>query len=76
MDFYILKTLPFKIEVKNVGNEMTPNERISVGFVHDILKFNFLTETIKNEFDKSNGNSLILSGILFYFYKIYFQVGQ
>lgn len=44
---------------------MIPSEKISVGFIHDILKFNFLIEVIKNEFDKSN-NSLILSGILIF----------
>ena len=45
---------------------MIPNEIINVGFVHDILKFNFLIEVIKDEFDMSN-NSLILSGILIFF---------
>ena len=61
MDFFILKTLPLKIEVKNSGTSLIPREQIAIGFLHDIIKNVYLIEAIKDEFNESE-NSEILSG--------------
>ena len=50
-----------KIEVKNLGSKLVPNERIAIGFVHDSIKNNYLIESIKDELDVSE-DSKILSG--------------
>ena len=50
MDYNILRNLPLKIEVKNLGTELQPNEQIAIGFVHDIVKNSYLISAIKREF--------------------------
>ena len=50
MDYHILKTLPLKIEVKNLGSKLIPKELIAIGFIHDIVKNTYLLEAIKDEF--------------------------
>ena len=42
MYYYILKLLPLKIEFKNEGNDVNIKEKTAVGFVHDIIKNNYL----------------------------------
>ena len=52
--------MPLKIEIKNLGNNLIPNEEIGVGFTHDIIKNIFIVEAIKDELTTS-GNCKLLS---------------
>ena len=61
MYYYILKCLPVKIEFKNEGNNIDIEEKIAVGFIHDIIKNNYVVKVILEEF-RSSQNSKTLSG--------------
>ena len=61
MFYYILKRLPLKIEFKNQGNNFYINEKIAIGFIHDILKNNYVIKVIREEFSLLK-NSRLFSG--------------
>ena len=59
MFYYIFKLLPVKIEFKNLGSKINPQEKIAIGFIHDIIKNTYLIKAIKEEFDSSKNSKLL-----------------
>ena len=56
MDYCVLKNLPLKVEMKNLGSKLIPDEQIAIGFIHDIIKNEYLLKSIKDEFEKSKNS--------------------
>ncbi|WP_375330736.1 pentapeptide repeat-containing protein [Candidatus Tisiphia endosymbiont of Oplodontha viridula] len=59
--YHILKLLPLKIETKTLDSKIKVEQKIEIGFIHDIIKNYYLFETIKDEIKESKKSEILAS---------------